>query len=578
MTVMRPPPFFRPLARIPRLFAPIAAGLLAAACATHPDLPRKHMVAAANPLAAEAGLTTLRAGGSAVDAAVSVLAVLTLVEPQSSGIGGGAYMLHFRKRDRRIDAYDGRETAPAATTPALFLDGAGQPLPFDEASVGGRPVGVPGALRMLALAHGEHGKLPWAALFERAIALADGGFPVSPRLHEAIAATRDLAAFPAARAYFLDDAETPRATGMILRNPALAATYREIAANGADAFYRGEIAADIARTVRGSARHPGGLEEADMARYAAKKTDALCRPYRAWKVCGMPPSSSGGIATLQILELLEPFDLGALAPSSAAAVHLISEASRLAYADRNLYVADSDFVPVPVEGLLDRGYLRRRGEAISAAASMGVARPGVPRWVQGQAKFAPAAAHENASTSHFAIVDRNGNAVSMTASIERVFGSRLMVRGFLLNSQLTDFSFVPERDGRPVANAPGPGKRPRSSMSPTLILDGNGAFHAALGSPGGSRIIGYVTKTITGLLDWKLSMQEAIDLPNHVNRNGATEIEGGTALVEEADALRRLGHEVSIRRLASGLHGIRATDRGYDGGADHHREGVAIGD
>lgn len=578
MTVMRPKPFSRPRARIPQLCGLIAAALLAAACTTHPDLPKKRMVAAANPHAAAAGLETLRAGGGAVDAAVSVLAVLTLVEPQSSGIGGGAYMLHYRKRDRRIDAYDGRETAPAATTPELFLDGAGRPLPFGEASVGGRPVGVPGALRMLAFAHGEHGKLPWAELFEPAIALASGGFPVSPRLHEAIAATRDLSAYPAARAYFLDDTGKPRAAGTLLRNPALAATYREIAAKGADAFYLGKIAADIARTVRGPAGHPELLDEADMARYAAKKYSALCRPYRAWTVCGMPPSSSGGIATLQILGLLEPFDLGALAPSSAAAVHLISEASRLAYADRGLYVADPDFVAVPVEGLLSRAYLRRRGERISAAASMGEALPGTPPSFPGRASFAPGEAHENASTSHFSVVDGDGNAVSMTASIERVFGSRLMVGGFLLNSQLTDFSFVPERGGRTVANAPGPGKRPRSSMSPTLIIGADGAFFAAVGSPGGSRIIGYVAKTVTGLLDWNLPMQAAIDLPNHVNRNGATEIEGGTSLLAEADALRRLGHEVSIRRLASGLHGIRSTDRGYDGGADRHREGVAIGD
>jgi gamma-glutamyltranspeptidase/glutathione hydrolase len=578
MAVMRPKPFSRPLAPIPRLSALLAACLLAAACAAPPELPRKHMVAAANPLAAAAGLETLRQGGGAVDAAVSVQAVLSLVEPQSSGIGGGAYMLHYRNRDRRIDAYDGRETAPAAAHPDMFLDTSGRPLPFDLAGAGGLPVGVPGVLRMLALAHAEHGKLPWTVLFARAIALAENGFPVSPRLHDAIGSTKDLSAFPAARSYFFDDAGKPLRAGTALRNPELAATFREVAEKGSDAFYLGQIASDIVGAVRNAAVRPGALAGNDMARYAAKKRTALCRDYRAWTVCGMPPSSSGGIATLQILGLLEPFDLGALAPSSAAAIHLISEASRLAYADRSLYVADSDFVPVPVEGLLDRAYLRRRGEAISAAESMGPALPGTPPSVPARADFAPSESRENASTSHFSIVDGDGNAISMTTSIERVFGSRLMVRGFLLNNQLTDFAFEPERDGRRVANAPAPGKRPRSSMSPTLVLDSEGRFYAAIGSPGGSRIVGYVAKALIGLLDWHLPMQAAIDLPNHVNRNGATELEGGTALTDEADTLRRLGHEASIRRLVSGLHGIRATEYGYDGGADRRREGVAIGD
>ncbi len=577
MTAMRPTGLSWRKARNPAVPALFAAAFLLGACAGAGDLPKRHIVAAANPLAAEAGREILRNGGSAVDAAVAVQAVLTLVEPQSSGIGGGAYLLHYRKRDKAVDAYDGRETAPAATRSDHFLDRSGNPLPFSEAGIGGRPVGVPGVLRMLALAHAEHGRLPWARLFDRVIGLADGGFEISPRLHEAIRATDDLAAFPTARAYFLDNALEPLKAGETLRNPALADTYREIAAKGADAFYGGAIAADIAAAVRGAALRPGTMTASDISGYAAKKRAALCRPYRSRTVCGMPPSSSGGIATLQILGLLEPFGLSGVRPSSAEAVHLISEASRLAYADRDQYVADPDFVRVPADGLLDRGYLRHRGESISGTEAMGRALPGNPRGAQ-SSRFAPAVSRENASTSHFVVVDAGGNAVSMTTSIERVFGSRLMVRGFLLNSQLTDFAFEPERNGRPVANAPAPGKRPRSSMSPTIVLDRDGGLYAALGSPGGSRIIGYVAKTLIGLIDWNLDMQRAIDLPNHVNRNGPTDIERRTSLAAEADALRHLGHEVQTRALTSGLHGVRVTPDGYDGGADRRREGVATGD
>ena len=541
------------------------------------QLPRQHMISAANPLASAAGRDILRAGGNAVDAAIAAQAVLTLVEPQSSGIGGGAFLMHFRKSDGRIDAFDGRETAPAAIRPDVFMTAEGRRRPFRDVSTGGTAIGVPGILRMLALAHKEHGKLPWARLFERAISLSEYGFPISPRLHAMIRRATDLRDFPAARSYFLTPDGTPKPVGSLLRNPALADTYRRLAAGGADVFYRGDIARDISAAVANAARNPATMTTAEIAAYRAIKRTPICRPYRTWRLCGMPPPTSGGLTTLQILGLLEGFDLARIPPSSVQAVHLISEASRLAYADRRRYIGDPDFVAVPVEGMLDPDYLRQRAESISSGESMGQASPGRPRGAE-NANLADDDREGFPSTSHMSVIDRDGNAVSMTTTIERAFGSRLMVRGFLLNNQLTDFAFIPRRDGRTVANAVAPGKRPRSSMSPTLVFDADGKLFATVGSPGGSRIIGYVTKTLIGLLDWKLDMQTAIDLPNHLNRNGATELEKDTVLVEHADALKRLGHDVRIGSLISGLHGIRVTPYGYDGGADRRREGVALGD
>ena len=502
----------------------LGASVLISGCAATGDLPRRHMISSANPLASAAGRDILRAGGSAVDAAIAAQAVLTLVEPQSSGIGGGAFLMHFRKSDGRIEAFDGRETAPAAIRPDVFVTADGKRRSFRDASTGGAAVGVPGILRMLALAHKEHGKLPWARLFDRAIALSENGFAISPRLHAMIGRSKDLKDFPAARAYFLTPDGAAKPVGTILRNPALADTYRRLAADGAEAFYRGGIARDISAAVAKAARNPASMTLADIASYRAKKRPPTCRPYRAWRLCGMPPPTSGGLTTLQILGLLEGFDMARIAPSSVQAVHLISEASRLAYADRGRYIGDPDFVSVPVDGMLDADYLRRRAERISSGESMGKARPGRPRGAE-NARFADDRSEGFPSTSHLSVIDRDGNAVSMTTTIERAFGSRLMVRGFLLNNQLTDFAFIPRRDGRAVANAVAPGKRPRSSMSPTLVFDADGKLFATVGSPGGSRIITYVTKTLIGLLDWKLDMQAAIDLPNHANRNGATELE-----------------------------------------------------
>ncbi len=553
---------------------------VAAETASKPHAPapaQRHMIAAANPLAAQAGLDMLRAGGSAVDAAIAAQMVLNLVEPQSSGIGGGGFLLHYAAASGAIDAYDGRETAPAAASPDMFLDHRGKPRKFYDAAVGGLSVGVPGLLRMLEMAHREHGRLPWAKLFEPAIGLAEGGFVVSGRLNRLIAGDRRLKTFEAARTYFYDADGQPRAVGARLTNAALAETFRRIAEGGADAFYDGAIAAAIAAAVGGARPNPGSLSEADLAGYRARKREPVCLFYRKWLVCGMPPPSSGGITTLQILGILQRFDMAAVKPGSTRAVHLIAEASRLAFADRNTYIADDDFIPVPTAGLLDPGYLDLRAQEIGAKRSMGTAFPGMPGAGAGL-RLAPDAARRGVSTTHLSVIDGDGNAVAMTSSIENAFGSRLMVRGFLLNNQLTDFSFAPEKDGAPVANRAEAGKRPRSSMAPTLVFDGTGKAVMAVGSPGGSRIIGYVAKTIVATLDWELGMQEAIDLPHFVNRNGRTELEEGTPIEALKGELEALGHEVSIRPLNSGLHGIRITPAGLIGGADGRREGVALGD
>jgi len=554
-------------------------------CAQYPvPQAKRHMVAAANPDAAKAGLAVLRSGGSAVDAAVAVQMVLTLVEPQSSGIGGGAFLIHYSPpkpvvgSEPKLHGYDGREIAPVAATDALFLNNLGRPLPFQMRQAGGRGVGVPGTLRMLELAHKQHGKLPWKRLFAHAILLAEKGFPVSPRLHAMIKRDKNLKNFPKARRYFFDAAGKPLPVGSRLRNPVLAATLRRIARDGAQAFYKGSIAEDIARAVRNSDWLPAEMTTHDLARYRARDRRILCRPYRQWRVCGMPPPTSGGIATLQILGLLEQFDLSRLRPGSVQAVHLISEASRLAFADRNFYVADPDFVSVPTDGLLDPDYLRNRARQISADSSMSTALPGVPPRVAMRDRTPDDGDERPISTSHVSIVDGNGNAVSMTTTVGMPFGSRLMVRGFMLNDELTDFSAVPRRHGQPIANRPGPLKRPRSSMSPTIVTDKQGRLVMTLGSPGGSSIIGYVVKTLIGVLDWNLSMQDAISLPNHTNKNSSTELEKGSLLEKIAPALERLGHKVRIRRKTSGLHGIRVLPAGLEGGADPRREGQAIGD
>jgi gamma-glutamyltranspeptidase/glutathione hydrolase len=533
------------------------------------------MTSSANPHATQAGVEVLAEGGSAVDAAVAVQMVLTLVEPQSSGIGGGAFMLHWSPGRENLEVFEGRETAPAAATPELFLGDDGKPLGFIEAAKSGRAVGVPGVVAMLELAHKKHGRLPWTRLFDRAIQLASDGFEVSPRMHALISWTPALADNPVARALYFGDDGKPLAVGATLKNPALAATLKKIAENGADAFYSGHIAQDIVDTVTSAANRPGSMTLDDIASYRPKMRDVVCKPYRKWTICGMPPPSSGGVTVMQILAMLEPFDMASLKPNSVESVHLFAEASKLAYADRALYLADSDFVDVPVEALLDRAYLLTRSLQIDRNRAMSKPQAGDP--LGQRANLSPDLSPTVPSTSHFSIVDETGAGVAMTTSVETAFGSNLITNGFVLNNQLTDFSFEPMRDGKPVANAPGGGKRPRSSMSPTLVFDGNGDLHVLIGSPGGGAIIEFVAKTLVGVLDWDMDMQSAIALPNIVAMRGVLTLEDKTSLNAIKGRLEALGHKTNYRSLGSGLHGIRVTPDGLDGGADPRREGVAAG-
>jgi len=537
---------------------------------------QRFMVVAAHPLAARAGYDVIRRGGSAVDAAIATELVLNLVEPQSSGIGGGGFLLHYAARDAKLEAYDGRETAPAGAKPWRFLAADGRPLDWAAAVVSGKSVGVPGLLRLFELAHRRHGKLPWAELFEPAIRLAQEGFPISPRLSALIASDRFLSLDDKARRYFYLPDGKAKPAGTLLKNPEFAAVLKRVAAGGADAFYRGEIARDIAAAVRSHRRSAGDLAEADFAAYSAKQREPLCGAYRRWKVCGMPPPSSGGFAVLQILEILERFDLRALKPDSIEAVHLFAEAGRLAYADRNLYVADPDFVRAPLAALLESRYLESRAKLIDPLHSMGRARAGNPAGVS--ANHGLAEPLELPATSHVSIVDAEGNAVALTASIEAAFGNRQMVRGFFLNNELTDFAWTPEEAGKPVANRVEAKKRPRSSMAPTMVFDEKGKLSMVIGSPGGHSIINYVALTLVNVLDWGMDIQKAIDAPRAGSRNGPTELEQGTKLERLAPELERMGHSVRIRPEASGLHGIVRTTTGWAGGADPRREGVALGD
>lgn len=547
-------------------------------------IPRPvHMVSAAHPLAGEAGMEMLERGGSAIDAAVATQLVLTLVEPQSSGIGGGAFLVYWNEETRKVETWDGRETAPASVTPRHFLNADGTPMSFFEAVVGGHAVGVPGVIAMLAEAHEEHGRLDWAELFEPAIALAETGFEVTPRLNKLINWSPALPVMPVVKDYFFKEGVTgadgkpvPLDAGDVLRNPDYARTLRLIASEGRAAFYEGEIAEKILAAVNNAPRSPGQMTAEDLASYVPIKRGPVCAPYRTYTICGAPPPTSGSTTVLQIMGLLESFYMTRAEPQSADAIHLISEASRLAYADRNQYLADPDFVDVPLAGLLDRSYLRLRSRLIhpDRTNSRTPFRAGRP--TGSDASLAPTGPKPAHSTSHFAIRDRWGNAVSMTTSIEAPFGSHLMTGGFLLNNQLTDFSFRPVKDGKPVANRPDAGKRPRSSMSPMIVLDENGDFYAAIGSPGGSRIIAFVAQTLIGVLDWEMSMQEAINMPRHVHRNTVLELEQDTFLETLAESLRTRGHTVEVKEITSGLHGIRVTEDGLEGGADPRREGVVL--
>ncbi|MCW8883690.1 MAG: gamma-glutamyltransferase [Motiliproteus sp.] len=535
----------------------------------------KFMVVTAHPLATEAGYQILRSGGSAMDAAVAVQAVLTLVEPQSSGIGGGAFMLHWDQGGKYLQAFDGRETAPLEADGRLFIDADGKPIPWPKALVGGRSVGTPGVLKMLELGHQQHGRLPWSELFTHAIAHSRNGFEVTPRLQKLLEKEINpgLKRYSESRNYFYPNGQALQAGERVLNKP-LAATFEAIANQGTEYFYQGPLADRIVFRVRGAEGNPGLLSQQDLKDYRALERRALCRPWQQYRVCSMPPPTSGGVTLLQILGLLESQQLAKQAPFDADSSHLFTQASRLAYADRGRYLADSDFVEVPVDRLLDKQYLDQRASTIDPQQDMGKAEAGTPVTLSRSDDRSP----ELPSTSHFVIVDGEGNGVSMTTSIEMAFGSTLMVDGFLLNNQLTDFSFVSEQDGGLVANRVEPGKRPRSSMTPVMVFDQQGRLRLLLGSPGGSRIINYVAKALLGKLVWEMDIQQAISQANISNRNGTTELEAGTNAEALSKALQAKGHKIKIRDLNSGLHGIWiAEDGGLQGGVDPRREGLATG-
>jgi len=541
--------------RLRHAFSPAIGALFLFLCAlsgsnyaTEAATAKRYIVAAAHPLAVDAGVEVLAKGGSAVDAAVAVQLVLGLVEPESSGIGGGAFLLHWSEKDKKLRTYDGRETAPAAARRDRFVKG-GKPLPFLEAAVGGRSVGVPGVIAMLELAHAWHGRLAWRELFTPAIRIAESGFDVSNRLHGVLERERALHEDAEARVLYYPDGRV--ATRVV--NRAYADTLKRLAREGASAMRRGEIAEAV---VHAAAARGGDLTLEDMASYRAVVREPVCAPYRRYRVCSMGPPSAGGVAVLQILGLLERKGFDRTPARSAAALHLFAEAGRLAYADRARYGADPDFVPVPVKALLSPGYLEKRAELIGERAM----------------RLAPPGDTEASGTSHFSIADADGNVVSMTTTIESSFGSRVMARGFHLNNELTDFDFTPGG-----ANQVAPGKRPRSSMAPVIVFDADGRVRMALGSPGGPWIINYVAKTLVAALDWGLDAQAAIEAPNFGNRNGPTVLEEDVTPAGLVEALKARGHETQLAPLTSGVHAIERVPGGWRGAADPRREGVALG-
>ena len=499
--------------------------------------------------------------------------MLNLVEPQSSGLGGGGFVLYHDAREQRLRAYDGRETAPAAARPERFLGADGKPLPFFEAAVGGRSVGVPGLPALLDLGSRNHGRTLWPKLFAPALRLAVEGFPLSPRLHKLLAEDRYLRDDPAARRLYYEADGKPKAVGSKIVNREFGFVLLALAQHGMKIFYEGPVARDIVAAVRAQAKNPGDLSEADFSAYRPLEREPLCGERLGHRVCGMPPPSSGGLAVLQTLTFAE--ELAGKAPLAATTVHRFAEAGRLAFADRARYLADPAFVEVPVQALLDPAYLAARKMLIRGDASMGRAQAGELPMKQ---SLGEAAAPELPATSHLSIVDTEGNAISCTTSIEAAFGSRIMVHGFLLNNQLTDFSFRPEEHGRPVANRAEAGKRPLSSMAPTVIYGSEGRVVALLGSPGGSRIINYVAMTALGLLAWNLSPAEAVALPHFGSRNGPTELERGTSVEALRPALEQLGHAVSVQDMTSGLSVIQRRGDDWVGAADPRREGTARGE
>lgn len=535
----------------------------------------RQMVVVAHPLAAHAAREALRKGGSAVDAAIAAQLVLNLVEPQSSGLGGGGFLVHWDAKSKTLASYDGRETAPRAAKPDRFLLN-GRRMDFYSAMKSARSAGVPGLARLLELAHAKHGRLKWSNLFQPAIKLAEDGFPVGTRLHKLLLGARGSAFSSQARTYFFDEEGAPWPVGHMLKNPALAKTFRTLANQGGQAFYEGEIASAVVAATNAGRESLNDMTLQDLKSYRAKQRPPVCAPYRGYKVCGMGPPSSGALTTAYVLQLLEPFDLGRK-PLNSQALHLVSEAQKLAFADRARYMADGDFIPVP-KGLLAKSYLTSRRKLIDTTHTMRHAEPGNPPGVR-RGAFGRDGTIENSGTTHISIIDKEGNAVAMTTTIESAFGSGLMAGGFLLNNELTDFSFKPtDSKGRLVANRVEGAKRPRSSMSPTIVFDETGKVRMVLGSPGGSRIILYVLKAIIAHLDWGQGAQGAVSLPTFGSRNGPFEIESGPWAAAPARAMRARGHAVRVSPMTSGMHVIIARDGHLEGGADPRREGVALGD
>ena len=538
----------------------------------------KHMIVAANPIAAEAGREILRQGGSAVDAAIATQLVLGLVEPQSSGLGGGAFIVTWDATAKEVKTYDGREMAPASAKPDRFLRD-GKPMDFVDAVHSGLSVGVPGVVRVLELMHAKHGKLPWAKLFAPAIKLAEDGFPLTERTNRLLALEKAEKFSPAARGYFFEDTGLPKAAGSTIKNAEYAATLKLIAANGAKAFYKGPVADAIVAAVEAAPVAKGDLGLADLAGYQAKERPPVCTEYRTHKICGMGPPSSAALTIGQTLKMIEPFAEvhGADQTMTPVALNLIAEAERLAYADRSKYIADPDAVSVPT-GLLDQAYLDERRKLIDPGHAAASVAAGLPPGLSKRTSGADAT-FEAAGTSHISIVDDNGNAVAMTTTIESAFGSHLWAAGFLLNNQLTDFSFLPaDKEGVIIANAVGGGKRPRSSMAPTLFFDAKGGFEGATGSPGGSRIILFVIKSLVAMLDWSMNAQEAAALMNFGNEGKAFVYEPDSPYLPQALKMTDYGHAISGELMSSGVHTVMVRNGHLEGGADPRREGVALGD
>jgi gamma-glutamyltranspeptidase/glutathione hydrolase len=539
----------------------------------------RHMIVTDSPYATEAGLKILRAGGSAVDAAIAAQVMLTLVEPESTGIGGGAFMVLFDPAKKKVTTFDGREMAPASATPGMFLDATGKPRPHFDAVPGGLSVGVPGDVAMMWLAHKRYGRLAWAKLFQPTIALARKGFAVPHKLATALHNYPQIGQMPDIRAYFYHPDGTPVAEGEVLKNPELANTLTLIAKSGPKAFYEGPIAQAIVDKVEHAPVNPGGMTLADLKNYTAKERPPVCAIYRTDRLCSMGPPSSGGIAVIQILKMLERFPSSDLQPGTLKEAHLFTQASRLAFADRAKYLGDPDFISVPVDGLTDSFYLADRAKLIDPAKDMGQAQAGVPPVKHAERDFAPQRTDQLPGTSHMSIVDDRGEAVAMTATVEFILGSEMMARGFVLNNQLTDFSFDPVIDGKPVANAPGPGKRPLSSMSPTIVFDGHGKFKIATGSPGSSAIIDYVAQSLVNLIDGQETPKQAAGEPHIVNANGPTIVEKGTAAEALIPQLTAMGDQMAGPMMEqSGVNIIERVPGGYAGAADPRRDGVARGD